>query len=85
MFGWALQCEEWTHIEAANSMLWRASNRTNLDTHKPPTQLSLATAVQVDVTPPHIEEDGQVYNAPGCKVALTQSQTDMLWYSPQPL
>ena len=36
-------------------------------------------AVQVDDSPPQMEQDGQVYNAPDCKLALTQSQTDMMW------
>ena len=41
--------------------------------------LSIKSAAQVDDSPPQIDPDGQVYNAPGCKVALAQTVTDEMW------
>jgi hypothetical protein len=41
--------------------------------------LSIKPAAQVDNSPPQIDPNGQVYNAPGCKVALDQTVTDQMW------
>lgn len=42
----------------------------------------MLVAMQVDDSPPQMQQDGQVYNAPGCKLALTQTQTDVMWSAP---
>ena len=41
--------------------------------------LNTNSTAQVDDSPPQIDPDGQVYNAPGCKVALAQTVTDEMW------
>ena len=43
---------------------------------------SVSGDAQVDDSPPQMQPDGQVFNAPSCKLALTQSQTDTMWSAP---
>ncbi|CAL8470951.1 g10493 [Coccomyxa elongata] len=69
-----------THfLNLVNGMTYYVSVRATSGGAQRFSSIASSGPVEVDQTPPMMEAQGQVYNAPGCQTALTQTDTTTLW------